>query len=225
MLTDQYNATIVRTLELCGMTGVPELFSEAEKLERENFSLYNYVVEHGARQTRLQEEIDGLELQHRSLVLQTNANDEEQSVALEELTTAIQQVDADLTTARDEKAARDVEFASVYTEVEAVFNLLACDWTDAPDGKTTVTPLNAMFCLSAIEGKITEMMNTVFEKTRLECSFMDIKPASFIADGTDAQTVAKHPSSIGTRTPEKEPARVVDSPKPLSLDELRAMLE
>jgi DNA repair exonuclease SbcCD ATPase subunit len=232
-LTELYNSTITRTLELCGMAGVPELFAEAEKLERENFSLYNYVVEHGSRVTRLQEEIDGLELQHEALVSQTRDSDEEQSGMLEKLTSDIQKAEQDLADIQQQKAANDTEFASVYTEVGEIFNLLGCSWDDAPDGKTVVTPLNSMFCLSAIETQIAEMMNNVFEKTKLECSFKDIKPLSFLpesADSASAGGAARHSAPVGSatapRAPEKEPAgKIAEAAKPLSLDEIRRMLD
>jgi hypothetical protein len=225
MLTEQYNATITRTLELCGMASLPELFGEAEKLERENFSLYNYVVEHASRQTRLQEEIDGLELQHEALVAQTTASDEDQSAMLERLTDEIQKVDQELVGLQEQKAANDTEFASVYTEVEAIFNLLGCSWDDTPDGKTVVTPLNSMYCLSAIEGELVAMMNNVFEKTKLECSFKDIKPTTFLPDSSDA-ALARHTTGATAvqRAPEKE-GKVADASKPLSLEELRSMLD
>jgi chromosome segregation ATPase len=145
MLSEQYNATITRTLELCGMAGIPELFAESEKLERENFSLYNYVVEHGATHTRLHEEIEGLELQHQALLAQATASDEEQSEMLQKLTDDIQKVERELVNLQEQKAASDTEIAAVYTEVETLFNLLGCSWDDAPDGKTVVTPLNSMY--------------------------------------------------------------------------------
>jgi hypothetical protein len=230
-LTEQYNTTIQRTMELCAMPSVPELFAEAEKLERENFSLYNYVVEHGAVQTRLQEEIDGLELQHQVLVAQTSASDEEQSALLDRLTQDIQKVDADLEEARQMKAANDAEFASAYVQIEGLFNLLGCPWDDAPDGKATATPQNSMFCLSAIESAIAEMMNALFEKTKLECGVKGIKPSSFLPEGVEIQPqvstlLTKHPVAAATKSPERDStAKVADAVKPLSIEELRALLD
>jgi chromosome segregation ATPase len=222
-LTEQYNTTIQRTLELCAIPTLPELFVEAEKLERENFSLYNYVVEHGAKLTRLQEEIEGLELQYDTLVAQTSANDQRQSGLLEKLTAKIQKVDSDLTSSRDLKEANDAEFASAYTEIEAIFNTLECKWDDSPDGKTTVTPVNAMFCLCAIEAVIADQISATFDKTRLECNLKDIKPSTFLPEPSETHAPAK---TAQTRASDKENAvKFTDAAKPLSIEELRALLE
>jgi hypothetical protein len=230
ILSDQYHTTIQRTLELCGIPGLHELFAEAEKLERENFSLYNYVVEHGAARTRLQEEIDGLELQHQVLMAQVTSTDESQAGLLEKLTNDIQKVDAELKDAQDQKIANDAEFASAYVEIENIFKLFECKWDDAPDGKTTTTPLNSMFCLSAIETAIVNLMNAVFEKTKMECGYRDIKPSSFIPEQSEAQgqglVTSKYTAITMVRTGEKEPGgKVAEAVRPMSVDELRALLD
>ena len=58
------NSAVAEEISVSPIAGLYRIHPEpeAEKLERENFSLYNFVVEHGATRTRLCEEIEGLEL-------------------------------------------------------------------------------------------------------------------------------------------------------------------
>jgi flagellar biosynthesis chaperone FliJ len=233
LVTSQYERTTQVALDLCHVRDAAELFATAERLERENFSLYSYVVEHGAARARLQEDIDGLELQRDALLAQTASSEEEQSLVLQQLTDEIQRVDGQLRAIEDEKAANETQFQAVYEEIEAVFTCLGCSWNDAPDGKTTTTPANSSFCLSSIETVIAQMANQVYQKTKMEAL---TRPEAFAAPPDPAQPPpvdpappsAKHPVIVSKSglSPEKEGGlRVVESNKPLSLDELRRSLE
>jgi chromosome segregation ATPase len=224
-LTDQYQATIQKTLDLLQFKDVQDLFAAADELERENFSLFSFVQEHGAEKTRLQEEIDGLALQREVLSNQSNVSEEQQSKELEDVTAEIQVVDDLLSQIEEKKAKNEREFASVYTEIEEIFTLLKCQWSEAPDGKTTVTPANAMFCLSLIEVSISEVVNQIFEKARMECNLRDIKPASFLPDERSESTAVSRGHPQTRQVQEKLVGKVGDSLRPLSLEEMRALIE
>lgn len=227
-LTEQYQVTIQRTLDLLSMQDVPELFSEAEKLERENFSLYNFVVEHGATRTRLCEEIEGLELQKNALLAQADTSEVQQSEQLEHLTSDIQEVDKELAEITAKKEQNEEEFSSVYSEIESIFNMLNCSWADAPDGKATITSSNAMFCLSLIETAIADMVNMIYEKTKLECNLRDVVPSSFLhEDPTMSQgvVVSRHMGQTRAAQEKELAGRVADTTKPLSIEEMMAMLD
>jgi hypothetical protein len=176
-LTDQYIATIQLLLDKSGMKEINDLFAGAERLERENFSLYSYVIGHGAAKMKLQEDIDGLDLRHKVLVAQTQLNEEGQSEDLESLTGEIQEVEADLSRIRDEKAHNESEFSAVYVQIEKITNALGCPWDETPDGKTTTTAANAFHCLSLAPNAIAKMVKKLYEKTKQECNVKDIKPA------------------------------------------------
>lgn len=228
-LTAQCEEKTNETLVLLGMKDIQEVFVEAERLERENFSLFNFVVEHGARRTHLQEEIDGLELQRSALLTQTEQSDEKQSSDLMELTMTIRDVDAELQSIQTQREKNESEFTAVYTEIDALFNMFECTWDESPDGKTTATPANAMFCLSGIESAVAEIMSKVVSEANMQCGMQDIKPSSFLHEDqqqpAQGHAVSRH---IGpTRAvQEKELAgRVADSAKPLSREEMMAMLE
>jgi chromosome segregation ATPase len=226
-LTEQYQALTQRTVELCGMGSVQELFTEAEKLGRENFSLYTYVVEHGANRTRLQEQIDALELQRETLVAQGEDTEAEQSARLLSLTAEIQTTATELAAVRAQKTERDAAFAAVYALIGEVFEMLGCKWDEAPDGKSTVTAVNAMFCLSAIESVIAPLIRRVFDRAKLECTIGDIRPSSFLPeDHVEQAGGATKPAITGARSPEKEiSAKLGEYTKPLSVEELRALLD
>ena len=226
-MTEQYQIAIDRTLDIMEMKDIEELFDEAERIERENFSLYNFVVEQGATRTKLQDEIDGLELQRDSLLAQREDNELEQSEELQELTGNIQEVDMELADVRHEKEKNMEAFASIYKGIESMFNMLECKWSDSPDGKAGISPTNAMFCLSSIETAVADMMNSVLEKTKLECNLRDIKPLSFIQGGEQSPQATMTRQLVTSRVvQEKELAgKVADSTKPLSIEEMMAMLE
>jgi hypothetical protein len=102
--------------------------------------------------------------------------------------------------------------------------VLKCEWEGSADGKAQVTPANAMFCLSTIERHIADVMNIVFEKARMECNLRDIKPSSFLPDERSEVMSRGHPQS--RQIQEKElVGRVADSVRPLSLEEMRSLIE
>jgi chromosome segregation ATPase len=223
-LTDQYHGTIQTLLEMSGMKDVSDLFAEAERLERENFSLYSYVVEHGAAKMKLQEEIDGLDLQREALMAQSQSSEEGQSAVLEKLTEDIQDVEADLENIHDEKENNEREFASVYVQIEKIVNLLRCSWDATPDAKSTTTAANAFYCLSIVETSISEIVNQIYERTKQECAFKDIKPSSFLPeDRSDA--VGGRITQTKTVNDREMAVKVGEATRPLTLEELRAMIE
>jgi DNA repair exonuclease SbcCD ATPase subunit len=224
-ISDQLHNTTQAILEMCHVKDVQELFSEAEKLERQNYSLYKYVVENGAVRSQLQEEIDGLELQRQALIAQTQLDDGEQSKILEKLTAEIQKVAAELQEIQTEKASNEIEFESVYTEIGNIFNVLGCSWENAPDGKTTATPSNSLFCLSQIESAIAEMMKNAYERTRMQALGRgDFKISEYISEEMIEQM--KHPSTtVAKIVPDKEiTGKFADANRPLTLDEMRRLL-
>jgi chromosome segregation ATPase len=225
-LTDQYQATIQTLLDMARMKEVSELFAEAERLERENFSLYSYVVEHGAAKMKLQEDIEGLALQREALVAQTMESEEGQSAVLEKLTEEIEGVQSDLTRIRAEKEHNEAEFASVYGQIEQIVNLLGCSWEATPDAKSTTTQANAFYCLSLVETAIAEMVNRLYENAKQECVVKDIKVSNFLAEDRGANLTVPKPGTQPRFVTDRELAgKVSDASKPLTLEELRAMIE
>jgi hypothetical protein len=200
------------------MANPEELFATAEELERKNYSLYNYVVEHGAARTRLQERIDGLEEQRKLLSRQITDGEHDQGTLLDRLTADITRVTQELEAIQQQHVADGAKFAAIYTGVEEIFNLLRCKWDEAPDAKTTATPANSMFCLSAIETVIAEMIALVYEKAITRCNLDNIKPSSFIQEDK-----AQEPLVQGA--PRESPARIIDPSRPLSLEEIRDILD
>jgi hypothetical protein len=164
-------------------------------------------------------------MQKETLELQSGDRDAQQSESLQNLTEEIQKVDRDLTQLRQSKEETEQEFAALYTEIGQLFEIFGCTWEEVPDGKTIPTTANAMFCLSAIESQITNMINALFEKTREECMVQDIKPSTFLPDDrpdSQAPGAVKHTPAL-TKQPDAV-GKVAESTKPLSIEELREML-
>jgi len=221
--TEEYQGKINKTLELLQMKTVDQLFSEAEKLERENFSLFNFVVEHGATRTKLQEEILSLENQRDAILSKSHANEIEQSAELTQLTEEISEYQKQLEEIEVEKVKSETEFSAIYSEIEELFNLLGCSWTESPDEKSTVTPTNALFALTQIETTITQIMTDVGTKAMNQ--YQAVPPENKPANPEEKPEV-----SSGPKQPPVKPADLTAQPKlfeankPLSLDEIRAKL-
>lgn len=224
-LTDQYTSTVQKTLDLLEMKDVQELFEKADQLERENFSLFNFVVENGSKKSKLQEEIDALNMQHRSLLSQVEINDSEQKEQLNLITEKLKSVNDQLQEAKDGKEKNEAEVSGVYSQIEGLFNKLDCNWESSPDEKTAVTPNNAMFCLSEIESTISEMMNSIVEKARYQYNIRGIQDLNSLVSDEKSDSAAMKPAIHTKGTTEKDQPKVFDGiSKPMSIEEMRALL-
>jgi predicted nucleic acid-binding Zn-ribbon protein len=222
----QYEAARDTTLQHCAITTVDELFAQAEALECPNFSLYSYVVEHAAQRTKLQEERDVLDFQRRELQKQLQGTEGQQSTALLKLTTDIEKVDEELTAIQQQKTDGEVKFAAIYSSVGEIFDLLACKWDESPEGKSTMTSANSMFCLSSIENVTTSMINFVYERAKLADSLRgDTRPPGAQDEtGEPAATISTE-HSVASLPAREGAIRVADTTKPLSIDEIRNLLD
>ena len=219
--TDEYQAKINKTLELLQMKSIDELFAEAEKLERENFSLFNFVVEHGATRSKLQDEIDCLELQHDKLIAQNQANDDEKAMELQQLTEDIKDAQNELDELEKQKQQNEQEFNEVYKEIDDLYNLLGCSWDSSPDEKATVTPANAMFALTNIETAINQIMDEVGKKAK---SVYDVNPPDNKTTTSGDNTSKDKKSHIDIALDQNTKQSIETATRPLTLDEIRAKL-
>ncbi|OHS96134.1 hypothetical protein TRFO_37717 [Tritrichomonas foetus] len=221
--TDHLQEIITQTLHLCGFNSHEELIEAADQIERENFSLYNFVVEHGSTRARLQDEIDLLELQHTKLLQQVETSDEQQKSELEELTVEIKNADDDLTEVKELEEKNKSEFEAVYQEIQTLFETLGCSWDHAPDESQKVQNVNAMFCLGAIENSMAEMMGNVAEKVKYMYSMRGITDYSTIL--TSEQQELASQKALHTKSTEiKEAPKLPEMSKPLTIEEMMQML-
>jgi uncharacterized phage infection (PIP) family protein YhgE len=225
VLTESYQTSVTQTLDLLHASDVDELIAQAQELERENFSLYSFVVENGVIRTELQEELEALRERKAELDDMCNLTEGEQSARLSDLTEKLNAVSAELAAGEAQLAQEREEFQEIYVKLEDLFSSLGCSWQGSPDMKEGMSDLNAMWCLSLIEKGLVGIMNDVFEQSRIQYSATnrEVKPATS-SDG------ALEGSSFGRgghlrSTIEKEVAgKTVDATKPLSLEELRELL-
>jgi hypothetical protein len=155
-LTEQLNRANQRTLDLCEMRSVAELFAEAERLDRENYSWMNCIMNRETVRTKMEQEIEGLKMQKNALSVQAETRRARQGAVLDRLTKDIQEMETELIALITHKQADEAEFKEIYAEIGSLFVDLSCSWDDAPDGKETVTPANSLFCLAAVEGIIID---------------------------------------------------------------------
>lgn len=220
--TELLQEKINKTLQLCGYETYEDLLAAADAIERENFSLYNFVVEHGANKTKLQDEIDALELQNNTLQQQIDRNDNEQKDSLENLTIDIKNVDEDLQESIEEAERNEQESQAVNKEIEDLFNELECSWAESPDENTHVTPVNSMFCLSNIEVNMAEMMNSLAERVKYQYSMRGITDFSTLVSGEQSDGASM--KQMHTKALDKDQIKLPDTSKPLSVEEMMQLL-
>lgn len=220
--TEEFQAQISRTLELLNMKSTEELFQEAENLERENFSLFNFVVEHGATRTRLTDEISALEMQHDAILSHSQSNDESQARELEEITNDIEDTKNQLNDLENQKKASEDAFKENYQKIDELYQLLGCSWEKSPDEKSTVTSANVMFALTNIETAIIEIMDKVSAKAK---SAFDVQPESRSQAGLDSFKPEKEKKHVLERIDDNALKTLETCNEPLSLDDVRKLIK
>ena len=166
--TDKHLMMIQSILDMLNLESLPELFSEAERLEKENAELYKYITENDEAKHALEEEIAQLETQYRELMTERESNEDEQRNELNKLNAEIADVQSQLAEIETQKNKDEMEFSEVYSEIEQLFNALECSWDDSPDEMTNVTTQNVMFALSTIESTVAELMSDVAKEKKAD---------------------------------------------------------
>jgi chromosome segregation ATPase len=166
--TDHYHVMIQRILDGLKLNSLPELFSEAERLERENREMFAFISENEETRQALVGEIDMLERQYKELSAAREESEAQQRRRLEQLTVEIARMQQQLSEIQTQKKNDEAEFATMYAVVESLFNALQCRWDGAPDGKTTVTPGNLLFALKQIEAAAADVVSSVGKVQRDE---------------------------------------------------------
>jgi chromosome segregation ATPase len=159
--TDHYHTMLQRILDGVKLNSLPELFSEAERLERENNEMFEFLRDNQDSRQRLISEIDALEHQYKELAAAREDSEAQQLKRLECLTVEISQMHDWLSEIQTQKQKDEAEFATVYTMIQQLFNALQCRWDEAPDGKTIVTDENVIFALKQIEAAATDVISSV----------------------------------------------------------------
>jgi hypothetical protein len=223
-ITESYQAQNSQILNKLEVSDADELIRTADDLERENFSLYNYVVENGAISAGLQEEVERLTKRRQELEEISEMTEEEQGVKLAQLTEQIESVKGDLAKTKDTYHKERTEFTEIYQKITELFKAIGCSWDGAPDEKTSVCDATAMFALSTIEKQIAHVMNEVFDQARsqIEAGGGEMRPAQ----GEEKTEISAGKSTAHLRNvAERELAnRTQEATRPLTIEELRELL-
>jgi uncharacterized coiled-coil DUF342 family protein len=225
VLTESYHTSTVQTLDLLHFTDVDDLIAHARELERENFSLYNFVVENGVIRTELQEELESLREKKAELDDMCNLTESEQSARLSELTEKLNATSGELAAGKTRLESEQKEFQEIYTKLEDLFNLLGCSWEGSPDMKEVISDLNTMWCLGLIENSLTGIMKEVFEQASIQYTEtgQDVKlPAS--EGGLEGAGSAGKGGHLRLTIEREVAGKTPDSTRPLTLEELRELL-
>ena len=190
--TEAYQKTIDTTLELLGMKTTDELFDAAQSIERENFSLFNYVVEHGANKSKLQDDISALDLQLDTLHAQAQATEEDQARQLEKITEDIETTKKDLESIKAEDEKGQEEFTGLFKEIDELFGILGCSWENSPDEKQTTTQSNALFALASIETAIVDIMEQISSKAKSVYDTEPVETRSSVSLQKQAKPKSQH---------------------------------
>jgi hypothetical protein len=212
---------ITRTLDLVQIRDIDELFGEADRLEQENFSLYNFVVDAGAINAELQDELEALGRRRDELGEIAALSDEEQCQRLQKLTRQITQTQAEFDTAKVAYDQEVDEFQQIYPRLERLFNAVGCSWDGAPDGKETVTQVNVIFVLSQVELKIAEVMEAVCYRTRMQEAERGTETRLTLTDDRADSSARLTAHSIAQR---ESIGKSIEANRPLTIEEIRELL-
>ncbi|OHT10251.1 hypothetical protein TRFO_04256 [Tritrichomonas foetus] len=222
-LTENYQTTITQTLDNLSMSSVEELINEAQRLESENFSLYNFVVENAAIRTDLQDQLDQLEQTEKELLDQSQMTEEQLSEKLTVITNNINSTSQELNDLKTQHKKDKTEFKEIYEKLEDLFNELGCSWEHAPDEKKHITIANSRFVMTTIEKCLMEMMRDTCDKARMQYAVRYADPQSILADDRTETTVSR--ISLHQRSSQdREIPKSIESTRPLTLEEIRELL-
>jgi DNA repair exonuclease SbcCD ATPase subunit len=194
------------------------LLKDADQLERENFSLYNFVVESAAVNLALQEEIEGLGRRKDELDRLAEMTDEEQSAHLAVLTKQIAATSKNLTETQGLFERESEEFREIHDKIERLFNLVGGSWDDSPDQKSGMSQQNTPFVLSTIEAKLGVLMERVFWQANLQA---EATGEEIRVDATDHETGEN--KARGSFEKDRFPKQIEHS-RPLTIEEIQRLL-
>ena len=223
-LTENYQTTITQTLDNLSMSSVDELINEAQRLESENFSLYNFVVENAAIRTDLQDQLDQLQRQEKELLDQSQMTEEQLSEKLSEITTNITKTSKELDDLKTQHHKEKNEFKEIYQKLEDLFNVLNCSWDNAPDENKHITTANSKFVLTTIEKTLMEMMRDTCDKARMQYAVRYADPQSILAEEKNEATVSRISLHNRQSQESREIPKNIESTRPLTLEEIRMLL-
>jgi DNA repair exonuclease SbcCD ATPase subunit len=213
---------ISQTLDLLQMRDVDELVAQIDRLEEENFSLYNFVVDAGGINAELQDELETLSGRKDELGEIAAMTDEQQSERLRNLTRQVRQTQEELDTSKASYDQEVGEFLQIYRRLERLFDAVGCSWDGAPDEKTTVTQVNVMFVLGQVELKITEVMEAVYDRTMTQQETRGTESRLTLSDDKGADSSAR----LITHTASQRDTigKSVEATRPLTIEEIRELL-
>lgn len=222
--TEKMTQLVDQTLKNTGTGTIEELFEKFSALESENYSLFSFVVEHGAEKTRLMEEIQDLEAKNHKLNMETQIIESEQNLKLQELTATMEDTERQLEESKATWESNKERMEYLYKEIETLFNELGCSWDNSPDEKNYVTSVNALFCLSQIENIFAEMMNTVANRASVLLTTGPVRDRSSNSADERSGISASRLQGMNTTANISFIHKPGSENKPLSLEEIRARL-
>jgi small-conductance mechanosensitive channel len=216
--TESMSSNIAQVLSTVDFHNLEEMIAAADQLEQENFSLYTCVVESGAANAGIRDELERMQQRRQELERLAEMSDEEQAAHLAELTTQITAASKDLSESRSVYESEIGEFREVYDRLTDLFNSSGCSWQNAPDEKTTVSQTNVMFVLSEIEKRLMAVMDDVYEQANIqfEAIGQDVKVSETEHDTSAMKGYSPLTREISTKQ--------IENSRPLTIEEIQSLL-
>jgi chromosome segregation ATPase len=216
--TDIMQTAISQTLGALHFPNTDALVKNADQLERENFSLYNFVVESASINFGIQEELEALSKRKEELDSIAQMTDEEQSAHLAVLTKQIASTSEHLTDTQGVFRRETEEFEEIHTKMERLFSLLGGSWADSLDQKPGMSQSNAPFVLSTLESKLASMMDRIFEQASIQ---YEVTGQEFKLVESDHEIgESKGRTSLGREAF----GRQIEHSRPLTIEEIQRLL-
>jgi hypothetical protein len=157
--TDNYCEMLRLTANTLGFSSIPELFAEAESLDRENRELSEWMEQHEKLVGTLMDEIATLEQQYTEVSADADTTEESQKMTLEVIMADIANIQRQSSEITTQKVKDEREFSQIYSDLEEIFDALDGHWENAPDGAKSVTSENVVFVMDLIETTVKALMS------------------------------------------------------------------
>lgn len=195
---------------------VSDILNYSHKLDQDNFSLYKFVVDHGAHSTELDEELTSLQEEIQKKQKEIDSEEKIKAEEVSALSIKIEKAKTKIKTEQNEREHEESCCVKLFKDLNILYEILGLSWDDTPDESKEITFGNSNFILSSIDRELTNLVDTFADIAKLKCEEEQIDLTSDPA----SVPLPLQSSTIQYDTLQKSTEFV----KPLSLEELRKLV-
>ena len=223
----QYIQTINNVLKIGGADTLDQLAEKVDEIERENFTLYSFVVEHSARLAELQQQNQRYVAERDAYIHNAEVEEERQNGFVAEMSSEIKNLEDMIRVTEEQNNETKHEFEQVYATVESTFKELGCSWEGSPNEGEEISSKNVMFGLSQIEKVVSELADAICERAAnlFNEQGKEINPDNKVANEFKSlDLISNTRSSIFKITGASTTTTMLENNRPMTIEELKKLV-